>query len=53
MRFAGVEHHLEGHVLVLQPGDQLGAVLEEDIVVGHAVDDQQRVADPVAPIDRV
>ena len=45
MRRAGIEHHLERHVRLLQLGVQLGAVLEDDIVVRHAVDEQQRIGD--------
>ena len=41
---AGIDHHLERALRLLQPRIELGRVLEHDIVVRHAVDQQQRIA---------
>jgi hypothetical protein len=46
MGCAGIDHQLEGPLLLLEAGDERSGVLEHDIVVGHAVEDQQRIGDP-------
>jgi hypothetical protein len=42
---AGIDHQLERPLRLLQLGDQRRAILEHDIVVGHAVEEQQRIGD--------
>ena len=39
------EHHLERHVGFLHRRNDLGCVFEYHIVIGHAVDQQKRIAD--------
>ena len=38
---AGIEHHFERRALGLQGVDDPGGVAEDDVVIGHAVQDQQ------------
>ncbi len=42
---ARIDHHAERTFASCRPGEEHGRVFEHDIVVGHAVDDEERIPD--------